>query len=107
MTHAGFLPLACADEFFVNLERKIVMQNPFSVLPQNASLDAICGLAGRVLEKRKAENRYTDFNTEIWYLAGDAMDRGFAAVIGMTKEQVAREMGNAISKYIERRGGPR
>lgn len=83
------------------------MQNPFDALPQDASLDAICGMTGRVLEKRKAENRYTDFNTEVWYLAGDAMDRGFAALIGMTKEQVALEMGNAISRYIERRGNPR
>ena len=35
------------------------------------------------------------------------MDRGFAALTGMTKEQVAQEMGNAVSRHIERRGNPR
>jgi hypothetical protein len=85
------------------------MKNPFDVLPQDASLNTICGLAGRLFAKRKAENRYIDFNREIWYLAGDAMDRDFAALTGMTKEQVAREMGDSISRYLAatRRGNPR
>jgi hypothetical protein len=83
------------------------MPNPFAVLPPGASLETICGTAGRLFEQRKWQNKYTDFNTEIWYLAGDAMDRDFAALAGMTKEQVAREMGDAISRYIERKGNAR
>jgi len=77
------------------------MPNPFSGLPQNASLDAICGAAGKLLAKRKARNRHIDFNTEVWYLAGDAMDRGFDALMGMTKKQVAGEFGDCISRYLE------
>jgi hypothetical protein len=83
------------------------MANPFDVLPPGASLETICGTAGRLFEQRKWQNQHTDFNTEIWYLAGDAMDRGFPALAGMTKEQVARKMGDAISTYIERKGTAR
>ena len=83
------------------------MRNPFSTLPQDASLDAICGLAGRLFEKRKANNRHTDFDTEVWYLAGDAMDRGFDALIGMTKKQVAGEMGTSVSRHLDAERGKR
>jgi len=83
------------------------MQNPFGTLSRNASRQEIYGMAGRLLAQRKAENRYSDFNTEIWYLAGDALERGFAPLTGMTKDQVAQEMGNSISRYLERQRNPR
>jgi hypothetical protein len=76
------------------------MRNPFRALPQDASPNTIYGAAGRLFEERTEENRFTNFNTEIWYLAGDAMDRGFDVLKGMTKEQVARQMGNFISMYL-------
>jgi hypothetical protein len=77
------------------------MANPFLTLSPNASLEEICGAAGKIFAQRKAKNQHTNFNTEIWYLAGDALDRGFTALKGMTKERVAREMGNSISRYID------
>jgi hypothetical protein len=76
------------------------MANAFSQLPKDASLDTICGEAGKVFAARKANNPQTDFNTEIWYLAGDAMSAGFSALRGMTKDQVARAMGDSISRHI-------
>lgn len=96
--------MAGADGVLCQTEEEIVMRNPFLALPQDASLDAICSAAGTLFEERRAKNRYTDFNTEIWYLAGDAIDRDFGAMKGMMKEQVAREMGNSISRYLDAGG---
>src|SRR5436309_3213655 len=78
----------------------VLMTNAFIELPEDASLDTICGQAGRMFAARKANNPQTDFNTEIWYLAGDAMSAGFSALRGMTKEQVARAMGDSISRHV-------
>jgi hypothetical protein len=73
---------------------------PFSHLSKYASFDDIFGEAGRVFAARKAYNRQTDFNTEMWYLAGDVMNAGFSVLRGMTKEQIARAMGNFVSNMF-------
>lgn len=76
------------------------MVNAFSQLPEDTCLDTICGHAGKVFAARKANNPQTNFNTEIWYLAGDAMSAGFSALRGMKKEWIARAMGDSISRHI-------
>ena len=78
-----------------------MMTNAFIELPEDASLDTICGQAGRMFAARKANNPQTDFNTEIWYLAGDAMSAGFSALRGMTKEQITGAMRDSISRHID------
>lgn len=76
------------------------MWNSLYSLSLDASRNEIYGAAGRVFEERKTWNPDTDFNKEIWYLAGDAEGRDFRALAGMTKEQVAREMGDYIVEYV-------
>jgi Tol biopolymer transport system component/Flp pilus assembly protein TadD len=55
-----------------------------------------------VFAARNAKNPQIDFNKEIWYLAGDAMSAGFSALRGMTKEQVARAMGDYIARWMHK-----
>ena len=68
--------------------------------------DTIYGEAGKVFAARKANNPQPDFNTEIWYLPGDPMSAGFSALRGMTKERVARAMGDFIVRYINSQPKP-
>jgi hypothetical protein len=81
-------------------------QNTFSHLPKDASLDTICGEAGKLFAARVASNPQIDFDKEIWYLAEDAIRDGFTKLRGMTTRQVASAMGDSISRYIESQQKP-
>ena len=77
------------------------MDNPFRQVPKTASLDDICGEAGKVFAARKESNPLVDFNTEVWFLAGDAVEAGLLALSGMARGQVAQAMGDSISRWID------
>lgn len=77
----------------------------FDNLSKSASLAAINAEAGRLFEAQAQEDpeKYKDreaFNTAIWFMAGDALNQGFVSLRGMTKEQIAQGMGNAVSKWV-------
>ncbi len=76
------------------------MTNPFSALPKDASLATICGAAGRVFEDRSSSNPGTEFNKEMWYLAGDALNNGFYVLQGMTQERVASTMASSVLSHV-------
>jgi hypothetical protein len=78
----------------------------FRALPKWVPRETIYAEAGRVLERRINHNPRTDSDTDIWYLAEDAVDSGFDALSRMTTREVASEMGNYIYRYINARKPP-
>jgi hypothetical protein len=82
----------------------------FNDLPRNASLTAIYGRAGEIFEeqvKGDPETDYTEqepFNKAVWFIAEAAQRQDFINLRGKSKEKIAREMGDSISRWWRNRG---
>jgi hypothetical protein len=77
-----------------------VVTNPFSQLTKEAALDTVCAEAGKEFAARKANNPRVDFNTEVWFLAGAAVEADLSALKSMAREEVAKAIGDSISRWI-------
>jgi hypothetical protein len=80
-------------------------QNPFNSLRRDAARDEIYAYAGKILDVRQKQHPYKrfseqEYNREIYFIAGSAKKRKFFAFEYMTQEEIARAIGDSISRYL-------
>jgi hypothetical protein len=90
-------------------------KNRFSSISLNASKGQIFGFGSRLFQQQRENDSrgpsfYDDaehFNVAVHFIAKEAWQRKFPALAGMTADQIAKEIGDDISRYGdgERRGG--
>lgn len=88
------------------------MANAFDQLPKDASLDMICGYAGRLFRAKVENDKRTDwknrkhFNDAMWFLAEDAARRDFYVLLGMRVDEIASAIGSSVSRHINSQPEP-
>lgn len=79
----------------------------FRDLPPDVPLSAICAKAGELFEEQVRRDRRTDytqkeaFNDAIWYLAEEAQQQGFLHFRGKSREHIANEIGDSLSRNLK------